>query len=687
MTHLQAVIDQLEAERFVGRTEELALFRNLVQSDKPALLNIHGVGGIGKTSLLRAFAREAAALGAIWLSVDGAGLQPSPREFCRQLWAELEAHPLSQRAATAAGDAPAAASMAACHAAITSLAASGRPIVVAIDTYEELKPLDRWLRQSFLAGLPPSTIIVIAGRTPLSGEWLDSPAWRMLIHPLPLQEFTLVQVRDFLDRHGVSDEQAIHGLWFGTRGHPLALTLAVSLAGTDFALQHSEQADAVFEELMRRWLIDAASEKQRQLVEAAAMLPDWDQDTLSEITGQPVPMSDFEQLILLSFVRRTRRGWSLHSLVRDAAAAHLRAVSPSRYHTYRQRALEHLYRRLLDAPPHDLDERTRLVSQAFYLIGSPLMQQVFAHDPADAGFFVEPATAEEITAWSSEPPPWRSTTYLARLLQPLAEPTAKPVEQPEHEQGMDMRQASPSYLQELLTLDPECILVMRDGEGHHHGILVAIPVTSSTLPFLRSQPVTAAYFGTLTPAELAEFAGLNEPGGCYIRAIGLSNPEDSNALAALIYHAIPLLFTHGRVLTSTPLTFYQRILQGLGFVEVPGASHYDFGPDRAAPTFLLDLRGTHLAAHIERLALQAGFEPLQAPDPFAALNLTPREREVAALVAEGLSNREIAERLYLSEITVKKHLSQVLAKAGLKNRGQLIRLAHSSGGASQGQGR
>ena len=51
--------------------------------------------------------------------------------------------------------------------------------------------------------------------------------------------------------------------------------------------------------------------------------------------------------------------------------------------------------------------------------------------------------------------------------------------------------------------------------------------------------------------------------------------------------------------------------------------------------------------------------------------LTPREREVAALVAEGLTNREIAERLYLSERTAQNHVQHILTKLDLPNRGQV----------------
>jgi len=65
--------------------------------------------------------------------------------------------------------------------------------------------------------------------------------------------------------------------------------------------------------------------------------------------------------------------------------------------------------------------------------------------------------------------------------------------------------------------------------------------------------------------------------------------------------------------------------------------------------------------------------------------LTPREEQVVALVADGLSNREVAHELCLSEHTIKKYLFRIFDKLGISSRVELVLYAVSHGGARQAE--
>ncbi len=81
-----------------------------------------------------------------------------------------------------------------------------------------------------------------------------------------------------------------------------------------------------------------------------------------------------------------------------------------------------------------------------------------------------------------------------------------------------------------------------------------------------------------------------------------------------------------------------------------------------------------------------GLTPLPLPRPFVLnadelkkTGLTPREHEILGLIAEGLSNREIAERLFVSENTVKTHSSRVFEKLSVNRRVQAVQRAKDLG--------
>lgn len=104
----------------------------------------------------------------------------------------------------------------------------------------------------------------------------------------------------------------------------------------------------------------------------------------------------------------------------------------------------------------------------------------------------------------------------------------------------------------------------------------------------------------------------------------------------------------------------------------------------AEPEFLLAaIRTVHSGSNVIAASatreLFAHFAEAAMPVPAAYASLTDREREVFALAARGLSNSEIAGREFLSEATVKTHISRILTKLALRDRVQLVVFAFEHG--------
>jgi DNA-binding NarL/FixJ family response regulator len=84
-----------------------------------------------------------------------------------------------------------------------------------------------------------------------------------------------------------------------------------------------------------------------------------------------------------------------------------------------------------------------------------------------------------------------------------------------------------------------------------------------------------------------------------------------------------------------------------------------------------------LASPAPRPVPGSGLRAVGSPAPLAGLS--PREREVLLLLAEGLSNAEIAERLWVGRATVKSHVARVLTALGVRDRVQAVVFAFRSG--------
>lgn len=96
--------------------------------------------------------------------------------------------------------------------------------------------------------------------------------------------------------------------------------------------------------------------------------------------------------------------------------------------------------------------------------------------------------------------------------------------------------------------------------------------------------------------------------------------------------------------------------------------------------------GLKLTGRHERVVVKEVPVPAPAGEPFLRnekrredLGVTPRELEILELIAQGMSNREIAEKLFVSENTVKTHSSRVFDKLGAKRRTQAVQLGKEFG--------
>jgi DNA-binding CsgD family transcriptional regulator len=125
-----------------------------------------------------------------------------------------------------------------------------------------------------------------------------------------------------------------------------------------------------------------------------------------------------------------------------------------------------------------------------------------------------------------------------------------------------------------------------------------------------------------------------------------------------------------------------RYHEGAALLASRGSRHRAATALRAADTTARDLRAGPLRAEIAALARAARIDlapaavtPSPPADP-AGVGLTPREREVLALLGNGLSNAQIARTLYISEKTASVHVSNILRKLGVTSRVQAATTAN-----------
>jgi len=173
-------------------------------------------------------------------------------------------------------------------------------------------------------------------------------------------------------------------------------------------------------------------------------------------------------------------------------------------------------------------------------------------------------------------------------------------------------------------------------------------------------PVTAAY-AQFAAAEVDRFHGRDKPTTWLAAAARWEDLSHPYPQAYALWRAAAAFLVHRHKQDAQPVL---RAAHDL-------ARKLGAAPLQHQLTLLAERARIVLGSNVPEAAAD--------PSPAAPLGLTSREREVLALLAAGRTNREIAEELFVSGKTAATHVSNILAKLGVRSRGQAAATAHQLG--------
>jgi DNA-binding NarL/FixJ family response regulator len=186
-----------------------------------------------------------------------------------------------------------------------------------------------------------------------------------------------------------------------------------------------------------------------------------------------------------------------------------------------------------------------------------------------------------------------------------------------------------------------------------------------------------------------EALDLVRAGGVDVVLMDVRMPEMDGLAATRAITADPELGTV-KVLILTTFELDEYVFQALR----SGACGFlgkGVGPDELLDAIRLVDQGDSLLSPVATRALITRFldrpERSEGAAPERLRVLTPREQEVVALVALGLSNDELAEHLVVSPLTAKTHVNRAMTKLGARDRAQLVVIAYETGLVRPGEGR
>ncbi|MFQ5525229.1 MAG: protein kinase [Thermoanaerobaculia bacterium] len=356
-------------KNLVGRKDELEVLLECVTGEGPLVIYVHGFGGVGKSTLLQAFAVRARAEGTAVVAIDCGLMEPTKRGFLREL------------CVTIGGCGPVLEEI------VERFEGLGPRVVLVLDSYEVFRLMDTWLRQAFIPALSDNARVILTGRESPTAAWFTSPEWQGLFRSIALGPLSDSEALELLRREGVSDDNAPRVQRFA-RGHPLALRLGASAAKERLDLEIDEEAGPrILCELTHLFLRDVENPVLRKALEAASVARRITQSLLGAMLPEVEPSRTYDEMQALPFVEETRDGLRIQDAVRESIEMAITASDPSRYREYRRSAWRQLRSEVQTA---GLPELWRYTADMLHLIQNPVVREAFFPSGAQE-LVVEPA--------------------------------------------------------------------------------------------------------------------------------------------------------------------------------------------------------------------------------------------------------------------------------------------------------
>lgn len=364
---MRDLLAERATESFVGRSGELSVLLQALEPAGPPVTFVHGIGGIGKSSLLEAFTARAQARGVVVVRLDCRAVEPTESGFLRGLGAAIGLD------AATPGEAA------------ERLGRLGPRVVLSFDTYELYRLMDTWLRQIFVPSLSENVRVIFSGREAPVSSWLAE--WQGLLRSVPLGPLNEWEAAELLSGIGVNERDAprLNQL---ARGHPLALKLAAAAIAERHDVAIEEAAvQRVLEELTRMYLADIRDPLTREALDAASVVRRTTLSLLGAILPNAAPQDAYDRLRSLPFVESGGDGLIVHDVVQQAIAGALKASDPVKYRSHRLAAFRQLQSEVRSISRADA---WRYTADLVFIIENEVWREAFFPSTAHQ-FAVEPA--------------------------------------------------------------------------------------------------------------------------------------------------------------------------------------------------------------------------------------------------------------------------------------------------------